>query len=54
MFQNTSQSTKSETMVKWFFTDHPDKKNKKDVAKLCEDFLNLIKGFVNKAHTTFP
>ena len=41
---------KATDSVKWFFTDY----NAKDVVEVCEEFLNLMKKFVNDLKIQFP
>jgi hypothetical protein len=40
----------SEVGSKWFFSDY----DMKEGADVCQDFLNLVCGFVNKVHNKFP
>jgi hypothetical protein len=48
--QEDKDSTRSEVESKWFFSDY----DVKEGADVCQDFLNLVCGFVNKVHNKFP
>jgi hypothetical protein len=45
-----SELTKSQAEVKWFFSDYPTK----EMPDVCQDFLNLMIGFVDKVYKKFP
>jgi hypothetical protein len=48
--QEDKDLTRSEVESEWFFTDY----DAKEGPDICQDFLNLVCGFVNKAHMQFP
>ena len=46
-YESTNKSTDS---VEWFFEDY----TAKDAVSVCEEFLNLMKKFVNDLKIQFP
>lgn len=48
--QEDKDLPRSEVESKWFFKDY----DVKEGTEVCQDFLNLVCGFVNKAHKQFP